>query len=93
MDRDTEIVDKAVAIQKEWIAFRNPDWPRDSDNRSEADKARAAAALDQFRLIGQTAAFFGGYAGMLELNDAIVAAGGDSIWLNKMWEGIAGWFP
>ena len=80
MGRNTEIVYQAVAIQKEWIAFRNPDWPSDRDNRSDADRARAAAALEQFRLIGRTAAFFGGYAGMLELNDAIVAAGGDCIW-------------
>jgi hypothetical protein len=93
MARDPGKVDIAVSIQREWIAHRNPDWPSDTDRRSTADKARAQAALEQFRLIGQTAAYFGGYAGMLELNDAIVAAGGDSIWLNKMWEGVAGWLP
>ncbi|WP_157407078.1 hypothetical protein [Janthinobacterium sp. CG3] len=65
-----EIVHQAIELQVTFLAYREATAPQ--------DKARVRAALDGFRLIGQTAAFFGHYKGMLALNNAIVAAGGDS---------------
>lgn len=90
---DTSIIKEAIEIQAEYLEFRNRNgWDNSSDDRSPEEKERAKVALEKFRLIGRTAAFFGGYTGMLALNDAIVAGGGDSEWVNKMWDGIAGWF-
>lgn len=89
---NTNIISEAIAIQTEYLDFRNRNgWDNTSDQRSPAEKERAKIALEKFRLIGSTAAFFGGYTAMLALNDAIVAGGGDSKWVNQMWDGIADW--
>lgn len=91
---DTSIVKEAIAIQAEFLENRDRSGGDSTyDSRSPDEKARAKVALEKFRLIGRTAAFFGGYEGMLALNDAIVTGGGDSAWTNRMWEGIAGWLP
>lgn len=62
------------------------------------DKSEEAAQqiIDKLRLIGRTAAFFGGYDGMKRLHDAAEALVGsdNSIGyrLNYVWDGIGGWW-
>lgn len=62
--------------------------------------ATAEAERDQVRekiqLIGRTAAFFGGYDGMMKLHNACEASTGNSNEvgdvLNRAWDGIGGWW-
>ena len=60
---------------------------------SKSNEEKFNRLVDECRTIGETAAFFGGYEAMLELNKAIIKAGGDSVSLNWLWEGICGWIP
>jgi len=51
---------------------------------------------DQIKLVGATAAFFGGFDAMEELHNAAEKlVGSDNsvgYWLNYMWDGIGGWY-
>ncbi|MET3135132.1 hypothetical protein AAKU55_005435 [Oxalobacteraceae bacterium GrIS 1.11] len=78
-----EFVRQAIAIQTEFLDHKGA--------HSDHAAARARSALDRFRLIGHTAAYFGRHQGMLDLRDAIAAAGGDRYWTTEMWHGIDGW--
>lgn len=59
------------------------------------DEERNDAAIEKIRLIGSTAAFFGGYPAMEKLHDAAeVLVGNDNSVgsrLNGLWDGIGGW--
>lgn len=65
------------------------------DALEDKSTAEAHAIVDQLRLIGSTAAFFGGYAGMIKLHDAAerIVGSDNSVgyYLNRMWDGIGGW--
>ena len=80
-----EFVRKAVAIQAEFLDNKLSQSPH--------AKAAAMAALDRFRLMGRTAAYFGHHQAMHDLSEAIETAGGDRYWTNQMWHGIDGWSP
>ena len=56
-------------------------------------RRKIVAASKELEIIGETAAFFGGYQAMLELNHAIIEAGGHSMTANEAWWGICGWAP
>lgn len=81
-----KIENTIVELIKEYDAM-------DSDAR---DEVRGQVIVKDIRLIGNTAAFFGGYDGMTKVHDAAEAlAGKDNsvgYWLNKMWDGIGGWW-
>lgn len=68
----------------------------DAMNSSERGEDRGQAIRKDIRLIGTTAAFFGGADGMTELHDAAEALVGKDnsvgYWLNKLWDGIGGWW-
>lgn len=62
----------------------------------DRDDPEVQKLVDQLRLIGRTAAFFGGYAGMIKLHDAAEALVGKNnsvgYHLNQLWDGIGGWW-
>lgn len=68
----------------------------DSLPRPARDSERGKAILNELVLIGQTAAFFGGFEGMIELHNAAEHLVGDSnevgYYLNQAWDGIGGWW-
>ena len=66
---------------------------RNDHQNKKANELRLQALAKELEIIGETAAFFGGYRAMLELNHAIIEAGGHSATLNEMWWGICGWAP
>ncbi len=74
-----------VELVRQWDAM-------DSDERNTP---RGHAILKDVQLIGQTAAFFGGYSAMKQLHDvAENHVGNDNsigYWLNRMWDGIGSW--
>jgi hypothetical protein len=70
------------------------EWDRmEQDERR--DSARGKAIRHDIELIGQTAAFFGGFDGMKKLHDAAEQIVGfdNSVgfWINRLWDGIGGW--
>ena len=85
------IVDKAACLVNQyWNLARAM---RDNSTNSSLDEEKLRALVHDCRIIGETAAFFGGYQAMLEMNNAIVDAGGDSRSINYLWDGICGWIP
>ena len=70
------------------------EWDR-MDSAERRDSARGKAIQHDIELIGQTAAFFGGYDAMKRLHDAAEEIVGydNSIgyWLNPLWDRIGGW--
>lgn len=67
----------------------------DAMGSAERANERGQAIVKDIRLIGNTAAFFGGYDGMTRLHDAAEALvdkdNSVGFWLNRMWDGIGGW--
>ena len=65
------------------------------DSAERRDSARGKAILPDILLIGQTAAFFGGFDGMKKLHDAAEEIVGfdNSVgfWIHRLWDGIGGW--
>jgi hypothetical protein len=59
------------------------------------DEDRNEAVIEKIRLIGTTAAFFGGFHAMEKLHDAAEALVGNDnsvgSRLNGLWDGIGGW--
>lgn len=87
MDQRDEIIEKAVEMVNGFKEFRaiadQDEWI------SEELDLLASGYIKDFRLIGETAIFFGGYAGVERLVTAIDRAGGDLLTAKKMLEGIA----
>lgn len=69
-------------------------WDR-MESEQRRNSVSGKAILHDIHLIGQTAAFFGNYDGMIALHDAAEEIGGNDnsvgYWLNSMWDGIGGW--
>lgn len=67
----------------------------DRMTREEREGAEGAAIRETLYTVGRTAAFFGGYAGMIALHDAAESLVGNNnsvgYVLNWMWDGIGGW--
>lgn len=67
----------------------------DQMDKQQRQGARGQAIYHDIRLIGQTAAFFGGFDGMIALHDAAEALVGrdNSVgyYLNLLWDRIGGW--
>lgn len=61
-----------------------------------SDKPEAEALLENIRIVGRTADFFGGYEAMKKLHDAAEELVGNDnsigYWLNKNWDGIGSWW-
>lgn len=75
--------------QRRGLTYRDPVEARD------ALDARIDALARRIQVVGLTAAFFGGYAGMKQLHDAAEAlVGSDNsigATLNRLWDGFGGW--
>ncbi|MEW5891250.1 MAG: hypothetical protein AB1768_19955 [Pseudomonadota bacterium] len=71
---------------------REYEKPDQDERRGDTGKV----LLEKIRTAGRTAAFFGGFDGMKQLHDAAEAlvANDNSVgyWLNRMWDGIGGWW-
>jgi hypothetical protein len=74
-----------VELVKQWDAMSG----------AERETPRGHAILNDVQLIGQTAAFFGGYGAMKKLHDAAEnRVGNDNsvgYWINRMWDGVGSW--
>jgi hypothetical protein len=82
-----EIIGKAVAMVNGFREFRRVtdqgEWV------SEELDLRVSGYIKDFRLIGEAAIFFDGYAGADRLLNAVHCAGGDLLTAKMMLEGIA----
>ena len=75
MEHDQQVIaEKAVAlvnqyrdVSRKWVGHTKP---------PAKALVQLARLRSNIRLIGETAAFFGGYSGMMAVNDAIVEQGG-----------------
>ena len=84
----------AIAIKAASLINQFRDMHREmrgGHTNTPTEEARLDQVVRECRIIGETAAFFGGYDAMLKLNHAIIDAGGDSNSLGYLWDGIAGW--
>jgi hypothetical protein len=85
ISNERPIADVLVELVREW----------DQMDKQQRNGARGQAICHDIRLIGQTAAFFGGFDGMISLHDAAEAMVGNTneigYYLNLLWDRIGGW--
>lgn len=84
-----------MLIQAELIGLVREIESMRGDRSAEAEAAREVVR-EKIKLIGRTAAFFGGFDGMTKLHNAVEEMTGNrneiGDVLNRTWDGIGGWW-
>lgn len=83
-----------MRIQEELISLVREIESMRGDRSAETDAARDVVR-EKIKLIGRTAAFFGGFDAMTKLHNAVEEMTGNrneiGDVLNRTWDGIGGW--